>query len=136
MKPDIFEKRITVSKDDIDFNGHVNNLKYLELMINSAISHSAKLGFTPKTYKEIGATWFAKSHHIEYKLPAFAGDELIIKTWIDEVKKVTSKRKYEIYKNDKLICFGETEWVYVDYETHKPKKIADDVIKKYFKGEK
>jgi acyl-CoA thioester hydrolase len=132
MKPNVFKKKITVSKKDIDFNSHVNNLKYLEWMIESAIEHSEKLGFNPQTYEKIGATWFAKSHHIEYKLPAFEGDELIIKTWVDDVKKITSKRKYEIYKNDKLICFGETEWVYVDYKTHRPKKISDEVIKKYF----
>jgi acyl-CoA thioester hydrolase len=132
MKPDVFEKKITVTKNDIDFNGHVNNLKYLEWMINSAVEHSESLGFNPETYKRIGSTWFVKSHHIEYKLPAFEGDELILKTWIDEVGKITSKRKYEIYKGDKLIAFGETDWIFVDIETHRPKRIPKEVIAKYF----
>ncbi len=132
MKPQIYEKKVIVSKEDIDFNGHVNNLKYLEWMIDAAIKHSESLGFTPETYKKIGSTWFVKSHHIEYKHPAFLGDELIIKTWIDEVGKITSKRKYEIYKNDILLAYGETEWVFVDIKTHRPKKISQDLIEKYF----
>ncbi len=132
MKPQIYEKKVIVSKEDIDFNGHVNNLKYLEWMIDAAIKHSESLGFTPETYKKIGSTWFVKSHHIEYKHPAFLGDELIIKTWIDEVGKITSKRKYEIYKNDILLAYGETEWVFVDIKTHRPKKIPQDLIEKYF----
>ena len=135
MKPKIFEEKLIVNEKDIDFNGHVNNLRYLEWMINAAVKHSESLGFNPETYKKIGSTWFVKSHYIEYKLPAFLGDELVIKTWIDEVKKITSKRKYEIYKNEKLIAFGETEWVFVDINTHRPKKIPTEIIEKYFEGE-
>ena len=133
-KPKIYELKILVTKDDIDFNGHVNNLKYLEWMINSALLHSESLGFNPETYKKIGSTWFVKSHHIEYKLPAFEEEELVLKTWIDEVGKITSKRKYEIYKDEKLLAFGETEWIFVDINTHRPKRIPNEVIEKYFQG--
>ena len=135
MNPKIFEEKIVVKENDIDFNGHVNNLRYLEWMINAAIKHSESLGFNPETYKKIGSTWFVKSHHIEYKYPAFLGDELVIKTWIDEVGKITSKRKYEIYKNEKLLAYGETEWVFVDIVTHRPKRIPNEIIMKYFKGD-
>jgi acyl-CoA thioester hydrolase len=132
MKPQIYEVKIKVSVSDIDFNGHVNNLKYLEWMINAAVKHSESLGFNPDTYKKIGSTWFVKSHHIEYKLPAFEGDKLLLKTWIDEVGKIASKRKYEIYKNEKLLAYGETEWIFVDINTHRPKRIPKEVIEKYF----
>lgn len=135
MRPQIYEERVIVNEKDIDFNGHVNNLKYIEWMINAAINHSASLGFTPEVYKKIGSTWFVKSHFIEYKKPAFKGDELIIKTWIKEVGKITSKRAYEIYKKDILIARGETEWIFVDINTHRPKKISEEIIKKYFKKE-
>ena len=40
MTPQIFEVNIDVQEKDIDFNGHVNNLRYLEWMINLAIKHS------------------------------------------------------------------------------------------------
>jgi acyl-CoA thioester hydrolase len=80
----------------------------------------------------MGSTWFVKSHHIEYKLPAFEGDKLLLKTWIDEVGKITSKREYEIYKNEKLLAYGETEWIFVDINTHRPKRIPKEVIEKYF----
>ena len=132
MRPQIYEEKIIVSSKDIDFNGHVNNLKYIEWMINAAINHSASLGFTPEVYKNIGFTWFVKSHFVEYKKPAFEGDELIVKTWIKEVGKITSKREYEIYKKDILIAKGETEWIFVDLKTQRPKKIPKEIIEKYF----
>ncbi len=132
MRPQIYEEKIIVSSKDIDFNGHVNNLKYIEWMINAAINHSASLGFTPEVYKNIGFTWFVKSHFVEYKKPAFEGDELIVKTWIKEVGKIISKREYEIYKKDILIAKGETEWIFVDLKTQRPKKIPKEIIEKYF----
>jgi acyl-CoA thioester hydrolase len=131
MKPKIFEKEITVSKNDIDFNGHVNNLKYLEWMIDSAMQHSESEGFGVDYYKSHGVSWIAKKHCIEYKLPAFEGDKLILKTWIDEVKKVSVIRKYEIYKNEKLISFGFSEWVFVDFNTKRPKRIPKEIIERF-----
>ncbi|AZV46433.1 acyl-CoA thioesterase [Nautilia sp. PV-1] len=131
MEPKIFEKHIVVKKEDIDFNGHVNNLKYLEWMINIAMEHSTHEGFGVDYYKKHGVSWVARKHCIEYRLPAFEGDELILKTWIDEVKKLLVIRKYEIYKNDKLITSGFSEWVFVDFKTQRPKKIPEDIIKKF-----
>jgi acyl-CoA thioester hydrolase len=132
MKPKVYEKKIVVGSDDIDFNGHVNNLKYLEWMINVAMEHSTHEGFGIEYYKTHGVSWVARKHCIEYKLPAFEGDELILKTWIDDVHKIMVVRKYEIYKNDKLITKGFSEWVFVDFKTKRPKKIPEDIIKKFF----
>ena len=127
----VFEKEITVKNEDIDFNGHVNNLKYLEWMINSAMEHSRKEGFDEDYYKNLGATWVAKSHFIEYKKPAFQNDKLILKTWIDDIKHVIAIRKYEIYKNDELISEGKSEWVFVDFNTMRPKRIPKELIEKF-----
>ncbi|GAB6073371.1 acyl-CoA thioesterase [Nautilia lithotrophica] len=132
MKPKVYEKVINVTNNDIDFNGHVNNLKYLEWMINIAMEHSTKEGFGVEYYKTHGVSWVARKHCIEYKLPAFEGDKLTLRTWIDEVKKLLVIRKYEIYKNNKLITNGFSEWVFVDFKTQRPKRIPEDIIEKFF----
>jgi acyl-CoA thioester hydrolase len=131
----VFSKKITVSPDDIDFNGHVNNLKYLEWMINSAMEHSRTEGFDEEYYKNSGATWVAKSHFIEYKKPAFEGDELILKTWIESIKHVIAVRRYEIYKNNDLIASGKSEWVYVDIDSMRPKRIPKELSGKFISDE-
>jgi len=66
----------TVNKDDIDFNSHVHNVTYLSWMIDAATKHSEAVGFGYEQCLELGGTWVAKSHTIEYKKPAFEGDEL------------------------------------------------------------
>jgi acyl-CoA thioester hydrolase len=127
----VFTKNIKVTSDDIDFNGHVNNLRYLEWMINSAMEHSRKEGFDEEYYKNNNGTWVAKSHYIEYKKPAFENDELVLKTWIEEIKHVIAKRVYEIYKNEELIAKGKSEWVFVDLSTMRPKRIPKELIEKF-----
>jgi acyl-CoA thioester hydrolase len=132
MTPKVYEKEIIVTSDDIDFNGHVNNLKYLEWMIDIAMEHSAHEGFGIEYYKTHGVSWVAKKHCVEYKLPAFKDERLILKTWIDEVKKLSVIRKYEIYKNERLITHGFSEWVFVDFNTKRPKKIPQEIIERFF----
>ena len=128
---DVYEKKIVVESKDIDFNGHVHNLKFIEWMINSALEHSFSKGFDEKFYKDHNFTWFTKSHKIEYKKPAFEGEKLTLKTWIDEVKRVSAIRKYEILRRDELLATGESEWVFVDMETSRPKRIPPEIVEKF-----
>ena len=126
-------KKIVVKPSDIDENGHVNNLRYMEWFVNIAVEHSDSLGVGHVALQAINRTWMALEHHISYKLSAFEGDELELCTWIDNVKAVQSVRKYEL-KNittTKVICEGWTNWVFVDFTTYRPKKIPKELIEKY-----
>ncbi len=129
-----YRKTIKVGPDDIDENGHVNNIRYLEWFIEGAVEHSDALGVGFIELQSIGRTWIAKEHHIVYKHSAFEGDELEFTTWIESVKAVQSIRKYELKNcaNNKIICEGSTNWVYVDFETLRPQKIPKELIEKYF----
>ena len=114
-----------VTEDAIDFNGHVNNVMYLSWMIEAATKHSKAVGFGYEECLSLGGTWVAKSHNIEYKKPAFLNDELQMKTWIEEIGKILSTRRYELMRpsDGVLICEGKTEWVFVDSKKMRPTKI-------------
>jgi acyl-CoA thioester hydrolase len=77
------------------------------------------------------ATWFIREHKIEYFLPAFAGEEIEIRTWVENVRRVRSLRKYEfVRKSDgKTLVKGETDWVFVDAKTGMPRAIPEEVSK-------
>ena len=77
------------------------------------------------------ATWVIRERRIEYLFPAFAGEEIEIKTWVDNLRRVRSLRKYEfIRKTDgKLLVRGETDWVFVDAKSGSPIPIPDVVSK-------
>ncbi len=125
----IYEYRVKVTKNDIDFNNHLNNFYYVKWMQDSGMAHSKANGITLKTYEKIGATWFAKSHFIEYKSPAFFGDEIIVKTWITEIGKIKSKRKYEFCRveDNKLLATAETLWVFMDLKSGRPTLIKETI---------
>jgi len=128
MKPYIYT--FTVKREDIDFNGHVNNVTYLSWMIEAATKHSQTVGSGYEKCLELGGTWVAKSHSLEYKKPAFENDELQMKTWIEDIGKIMSTRRYELTRlSDAALIFeGKTEWVFVDSKKMRPMKIPERVI--------
>ena len=120
----------TVKREDIDFNGHVNNVTYLSWMIEAATKHSESVGSGYEKCLEFGGTWVAKSHNIEYKKPSFLNDELQMKTWIEDIGKILSIRRYELTRlsDGVVILEGKTEWVFVDAKKMRPMKIPEGVI--------
>ncbi len=130
---DIFEYRVEVTEKEIDFNNHLNNFYYVKWMQDSGIEHSKANGVTLETYEKLGATWFAKSHHIEYKAPAYFKDQIVVKTWISEIGKIRSKREYEFYrvKDKKLLATAQTIWVFVDMKTRRPTPLKDEIRSRF-----
>ena len=124
-----YAKTITVPDSAIDENGHVNNVAYVQWMQDIAVEHYTAIGGVAPT-QHIGATWVARSHLIEYLVPAFAGEEIEIRTWIENLRKVRSLRKYQFVRkvDDKLLVQGETDWVFVDAQSGRPLAVPPEII--------
>ena len=122
-----YTKIITIPESAIDENKHVNNVVYVQWMQDIAVEHYAAIGGVEAQGPD--ATWVVREHKIEYLLPAFAGEEIEIKTWIEDIRRVRSLRKYEfVRKSDgKVLVRGETDWVFVDAKTGSPRAIPDNV---------
>ena len=120
----------TVEESDLDQNKHVNNVVYVKWMENVAIQNSSSWGLTPEFYLQLGATWVARRHTIEYLHQAFLGDELVIRTWISEIKRVSSVRSYEIVRpaDGLTIATGETLWAFVNIKDGRPTRILPEVM--------
>lgn len=115
----VFEQRLTVAPADIDINGHVNNLRYLEWCLAAAVGHSESVGWDYARYVQLGAMWIVRSHTIEYLRPAFDGDELVVRTWVAAMSKVSSRRKSQVVRDDgTVLARGETLWVFVSRKAH------------------
>lgn len=128
----IFEYAIEVRDSDIDVLGHVNNVVYLQWMQNAAYAHSAALGWTLERYLSLGAGWVARLHQIEYLQPAFAGQRVIVKTWVADMKKVTSMRRYRMVRMDlpmreTLLAVAHTNWAFIDYKRGTPIRIPAEM---------
>ncbi|MFO7569039.1 MAG: acyl-CoA thioesterase [Smithellaceae bacterium] len=117
MTRPFYRYEITVPKEAEDQNGHVNNVEYLRWMQDAAMQHSQTCGCTANT-NAVGATWVVRLHKIEYLKPAFAGDRVVVLTWVSNFRRVLSLRKYKIVRpaDNAVLAEGETDWVFVDAE--------------------
>lgn len=125
----VYTRSFNIPADVIDENGHVNNVAYVQWMQDIAVEHYASIGGIEAQGED--ATWFVREHRIEYFLPAFAGEEIEIRTWVENIRRVRSLRKYEfVRKSDgRVLVRGETDWVFVDVKTGRPLPIPEQVAK-------
>ena len=126
----IFTRRITIPETALDANGHVNNVAYLQWMQEIAQEHYEFIGGTAFTMN-IGATWVVREHRIEYLLPAFSGEVIEAQTWVENIRRVRSLRKYRFVRSSdgQLLVQGETDWVFINAGSGKPCRIPDDLRK-------
>jgi acyl-CoA thioester hydrolase len=124
----IYYHELTVPKEAEDQNGHVNNVEYLRWVQDAAMQHSEKAGCTQETNAS-GATWVVRTHKIEYLKSAFAGDRVVVMTWVSNFRRVQSLRKYRILRpaDKALLAEGETDWVFVDAKNGTLRSIPKEV---------
>jgi acyl-CoA thioester hydrolase len=124
----IRETQFKVPDSAVDANGHVNNVAYVQWMQDAAIGHADASGCTGMT-RALGATWVARSHRIEYLSPALPGDTVRAQTWVADLRKVRSLRRYKFIRlaDGAVLAQGETDWVFVDAQSGRPRAIPDDI---------
>ena len=143
--PAILEWTHTVVEPDLDGLGHANNISYLKWMQSAALAHSAAQGWPVEAYAALGCGWVVRSHFIEYLAPALLGDTILIRTWVADMGKVTSRRRFLILRGagehqgpserratgETVLAKAETNWAFVDYRTGSPKRIPPEVSRAF-----
>jgi len=132
---DIYEHLHTIRADEIDALGHANNLSYLRWMLSAAVAHSASLGLTAETYRQMGSGFVVRRHEIDYLRPAFEGESLVIRTWVASMRKATSLRRYEMFRlepgREVKLAVAATDWAFVDYTKGMPRRIPEEIVQIY-----
>ncbi len=128
----IFQWVIKVSDEVVDQKGHVNNVAYVQWMQDVAIRHSEAAGCSALT-SAMGASWVARTHHVEYLRPAFLGDEIKVLTWVSNFRKVRSLRKYKFVRAapQEVLVQAETDWVFVDATTGRARSVPETIQKAF-----
>jgi acyl-CoA thioester hydrolase len=128
----VYCHEFTVPDDAADENGHVNNVVYVQWMQDVAVLHSDATGGT-RAMRAVGGTWVVRSHKVEYLRPAFAGDRIQALTWVVNFRRVRSLRQYKFVRpvDNTIVAKGETDWVFVDAQTGRPRTIPADVTQAF-----
>ena len=129
-----FIERVTVQPEHIDRFGHTNNVVYLSWLEQVAWSHSQTLGLGFADYERLGCGCVARRHELDYLAPTFAGDELLLATFIHENDgRLTMWRGYQIIRagDGRTVLRGRTQWVCVDMKTGKPRRQPPEFVQAY-----
>jgi acyl-CoA thioester hydrolase len=129
LMPAVFDWKHVVTERDLDNLRHANNISYLKWMQSAALAHSAAQGWPVEAYHQLGQGWVVRSHQIEYLAPALQGDEIIVRTFVANLKKVTSLRRFSIFRpsDNVVLARAATDWAFIDYSTGIPRRIPPAV---------
>src|SRR5690242_14286680 len=121
-----FQLEVGVLPTDIDEQGHVNNMVYLRWVQEIAIAHWRAIA-SPAAQSAVA--WVVLRHEIDYKRPAFPGDEIALRTWVGKATRLTFERFTEISRkaDGELLAAVRTLWCPVHPVTGKPVRVPPDV---------
>ena len=116
--------QVKVGPNEIDNLNHVNNLAYLNWVLEAAEQHWRLLS-SGRFDQEYG--WLVLRHEIDYKGAAFKDDKLDVYTWIGDTYGLKSERFVQIKKDGNILVECKTIWCLIDRRTMRPVRIPDSI---------
>ena len=119
---------------ECDAYGHVNNANYARYMQEAAFDASAAAGYSDEEYQRLNLIWLIRDTEIEYIQPLRYGETAEVTTWVEDFRRVRSRRRYEIRRaGEEEICTrGVTDWVLLDRTTLRPVSIPEELQLAFF----
>ena len=124
--PEPYELAIQVEPADIDELGHVNNVTYLRWVQDVAVAHWKAVAPAADQAKLL---WIVLRHEIDYKHPAYLGDQIIARTWVGAASRIRFERHTELLRASGrlLLAKARTLWCSIDVRTGKPTGVSEEV---------
>lgn len=120
-----FTFNLKVTKNEIDHLNHVNNLVYVQWVLNAAEKHWESLRDNNLNSRYV---WVILRHEIDYLASGMLNDEITINTWVEKSAGVKSDRIVEIKREDKLLAKAKTTWCLLEKSTMKPVRIPSEIL--------
>ncbi len=132
--PATFTQNYRVRFYECDAYGHVNNSNYVRYMQEAAFDASAAVGYDDACLQKDGLIWLIRDTEVEYLKPLRYGDTAQLTTWVEDFRRVRSRRRYEIRREgeEEVLARGLTDWVLLDRQTLRPVTIPDEMMHAFF----
>ncbi|MCC7163879.1 MAG: acyl-CoA thioesterase [Anaerolineae bacterium] len=123
------ETKIRVRYADTDMSGIVYNANYLVWF------EVARGEFFWQEGKDYGRDIEARGYHwpvieanLRYHAPAFYGDLVTVRAWIEDVKSRAMTIRYEVWRDESKLCSGYTKHMNIDKQG-RPTAFPEDIRK-------
>ena len=116
MTGTVHTSRHHVRVNDVDAFGDLAATALLGLLQQSASDASAAIGFDVDWYERQGALWVVRRTAVDISAAPRYGDDLVVRTWVDDIRRVRSQRQYEVARasDGAPAARACSDWVYVD----------------------
>jgi acyl-CoA thioester hydrolase len=128
------ERNFRVRHYECDAYGHMNNANYLRYMQETAFDASTAAGYDLSRYDELGTIWLIRETDIEYLHPLRYDDRVRVKTWVEDFRRIRSRRAYEfsLVETGEMVARASTDWVYLAQVTGRPQAIPAEMMAAFF----
>ena len=120
----VFRLTFEPKPDDIDENGHVNNVVYLRWAQDMGVAHWRSLA--PPGERAAWA-WIVLRHEVDYRRPLLPSETAQARTWVaDAPQGPRFDRFIRIDGPDGQMCAQvRTTWVLIEQSTGRPRRVPD-----------
>ena len=124
---EVFVVPLTVADNDIDENGHVNNVVYVRWLQDVGTAHW-QARFDADTRGRW--SWVASRHEVDYFRALPPGSRPVARTWVGDPQGARFNRYVRIEDESGRLCAqGVSEWVLVDAASMRPSRITAEMVR-------
>ena len=109
---------------EVDAFGELSTAGLLRFLQQTASDASAQIGYDLQWYEREGTVWLIRRTTIERLAPILYDDQLAVRTWVADIRRVRSERAYEVTCGEgPVVARGSTDWVYCDSKRGVPVRV-------------
>ncbi len=128
----VYTGRMRMRHYELDAFGRATPAACLRQLAQIAIDASAAVGYDGAWYAGAGAQWMVRRSTMELLRPLRADDALQVRTWVEDFRRVRSRRRYEVRDRDEAVVLAAvTDWVYVDMTTGRVRRVPAEMEERF-----
>ncbi len=125
-----------VRHHECDVHATARDASILRYMQETAFDATAAAGYDQARYQAMGRVWLVRETWVEFAAPLRYGDLVQVQTWVEDFRRVRSRRAYELRHEGSgtLAAEGFSDWVFLNLHTQQPAAIPEELIAAFSPG--
>jgi acyl-CoA thioester hydrolase len=128
----MFRYAVPIEPADIDHMGHVNNSVYLKWVQDAVVDYWRSIAPPEAVAKHL---WVALKHEITYRKPTFLQDIVVAEVIAEKVDGARASFTTIVRRGQDVLSEVKSTWCCLDAGTHRPARLARDVIARFMPPE-